>query len=239
MGEGVVLGHEVQVGAFTVVGDGVRLADRVAIGPGCVLGEEARVGEATVLMPRVVLYAGTQVGAGCLLHSGVVLGGDGFGFATSKGRHRKIPQMGRVILEDDVEIGANTTVDRGTLGDTVIARGSKIDNLVMVAHGVRIGPDALLAGQSGIAGSARLGARVTLAGQAGVAGHLEIGDDSAVAAKSAVFDDLPEGSFVAGIPAIDHKTWKRGQAVLRRLPELLAEIRTLRRQLEERTKRED
>jgi len=239
LGKGVGLGREVEVGAFAVVGDGVRLADRVTIGAGCVLGEETRVGEGTVLMPRVVLYPGTQVGAGCLLHSGVVLGGDGFGFATSKGRHRKIPQLGRVIVEDDVEIGANTTVDRGTLGDTVIARGSKIDNLVMVAHGVRIGPDSLIAGQAGIAGSARLGARVTLAGQAGVAGHLEIGDDSAVAAKSAVFDDLPRGSFVAGIPAVDHKTWKRAQALLRKLPELQAEIRTLRRQIEERTKRED
>jgi UDP-3-O-[3-hydroxymyristoyl] glucosamine N-acyltransferase len=161
----------------------------------------------------------------------VVLGGDGFGFATASGRHRKVPQLGRVVVEDDVEIGANSAVDRGALGDTVIGRGTKIDDLVMVAHGVRVGPDSLMAGQSGIAGSTRVGSGVTFAGQSGAAGHLSIGDGSVIAAKSAVFDDLPEGSFVAGIPAVHHVTWKRTQLLCRGLPELRSRVRALEARL--------
>jgi UDP-3-O-[3-hydroxymyristoyl] glucosamine N-acyltransferase len=183
-------------------------------------------------MPRVVLYRGTRVGARCRIHAGVVLGGDGFGFATSDGLHRKIPQVGRVVVEDDVEIGANSTVDRATLGETVIGAGTKIDDLVMVAHGVRIGPGCLLAAQAGIAGSTRVGAGVTFAGQSGVSGHLELGDRCVVAAKSAVLRDLPPGSFVSGIPAFDHRKWRRSQALFSRLPELRSEIRKLERRLE-------
>jgi UDP-3-O-[3-hydroxymyristoyl] glucosamine N-acyltransferase len=160
-----------------------------------------------------------------------VLGADGFGFATSGGRHRKIPQLGRVVVEDDVEIGANSTIDRAMLGETRIGAGSKIDDLVMVAHGVQLGPAALLAAQSGIAGSARIGSRATLAGQSGIAGHLVVGDDVVVAAKSAVFADLPDRAFVAGIPAADHRRWKRAQALLARLPELRKELRELRERL--------
>jgi UDP-3-O-[3-hydroxymyristoyl] glucosamine N-acyltransferase len=232
LGQGVEVGEDVEIAAFAVIGDGVVLGDRATVGAGAVIGDGCRIGPDTVLMPRSVLYPGTWVGASCLIHAGVVLGSDGFGFATSKGVHHKVPQVGRVVVEDDVEIGANTTVDRATLGETTIGQGTKIDNLVMVAHGVRIGPGGLLAGQAGIAGSTRIGSHVTFAGQAGAGGHLEIGDGSVVAAKTAVFQDLPPRSFVAGIPAVDHRDWKRTQAALKRLASLLAELRDLRARIE-------
>jgi UDP-3-O-[3-hydroxymyristoyl] glucosamine N-acyltransferase len=227
LGEDVELGTGVAVGPFAVLGDRVVLGDGVVIGAGSVLGSDVRVGERTVLAPRVVLYPRTVVGARCRIHAGAVLGADGFGFATTGEGHRKIPQVGRVVVEDDVEIGANTTIDRGALDDTVIGRGSKLDDLVMVAHGVRLGPHALLAAQSGLAGSTRVGAFSTFAGQSGVAGHLTLGDRVVVAAKSAVFADLADGAIVAGLPAIDHRVWKRAQAAAQRLPELLARLRAL------------
>ena len=232
IGRGVRLGEDVEVGPFVVLEAGVALGRQAVIGAGCVLGEGSAVGDGTVLFPRVVLYPGTRVGARCLIHSGVVLGGDGFGFATSAGSHRKIPQVGRVVVEDDVEIGANSSVDRGAVGDTVIGRGTKIDDLVMVAHGVHVGPDCLLVAQSGVAGSASLGARVILAGQAGVAGHLSVGEATIVAAKAALFEDTPAHSFVAGIPAVDHRMWKRAVTAIRSLDKLRREVRTLRRRVD-------
>jgi UDP-3-O-[3-hydroxymyristoyl] glucosamine N-acyltransferase len=225
------IGEGVAVGPFAVVENGAVLGRRVAVGAGCVIGEGSRVGDDSVLMPRVVLYPGTEVGARCLIHAGVVLGADGFGFATTLGSHRKIPQVGRVVVGDDVEIGANTTVDRATLGETVIGAGTKIDDLVMVAHGVRLGPGCLLAAQTGIAGSTRVGGGTIFAGQSGVSGHLELGERSVVAAKSAVLQDLAPTSFVAGIPAVPHGTWKRAQAMFARLPELGSRLRRMERRL--------
>ncbi len=226
------LGRDVAVGAFAVIGERATLGDEVVVGAGAVVGAGSRIGDRTVLYPRVVLYDRTQVGRDCRIHSGVVLGADGFGFATSGGRHRKVPQLGRVVIQDDVEIGSNTTIDRGALGDTVIGRGTKIDDLVMVAHGVQVGPDCLLVAQSGLAGSTRLGARVTVAGQSGAAGHLAIGDDVTIAAKTAVFADVPAGSVVAGTPAVGIRDWRRTQAAAKRLPQLLNEVRRLRERLE-------
>ena len=240
--EDVDIGTAVAIGPFAVVESGCRLGDGARVGAGCFVGVGSQLGAGSVLMPGVVVYPGTVIGKACLIHSGVILGGDGFGFATRSGLHRKIPQVGRVVVEDQVEIGANTTVDRGALGETRIGAGSKIDNLVMIAHGVTIGPSCLLAGQAGIAGSTRLGKGVTFAGQAGAAGHLSIGDGSVVAAKSAVFSDIPEGSFVAGIPATDHREWKKRVAVEKRLPEMRAELKRLAgriRRLEEDRNQED
>ena len=225
------VGVDVAIGPFAVVGAGARLDDRVVVGAGVVIGEGSSIGEDTVLMPRVVLYPGTRVGARCLIHAGVVLGGDGFGFATTAGTHRKVPQLGRVVIEDEVEIGANSTVDRGTLGETRIGRGTKIDNLVMVAHGVVIGPYGLLAGQVGVAGSTRIGSHVTMAGQSGAAGHLKLGDRVVVAAKSAVFTDVPDRAFVGGVPAVDHRSWKRSLALVKMLPELRLRLRELEERL--------
>jgi UDP-3-O-[3-hydroxymyristoyl] glucosamine N-acyltransferase len=222
-----VLGRDVAIGPFAVVGAGAVIGDGAAVSSGAVVGAACRIGAGTTLHPRVVLYPGTEVGARCVVHAGAVLGADGFGFATSKGTHRKIPQLGRVVVEDDVEIGANTTIDRGALGETRIGRGSKIDDLVMIAHGVTVGPGALLAAQAGISGSTRLGRNVTFAGQSGAAGHLRLGDGVIVAAKTAVLSDVPDGAFVAGIPAVDHRTWKRSQAAVRTLPELKVRLRSL------------
>lgn len=232
VGEGVSLGSEVRVEPFAVIGDRAVLEDRVCVGAGSVVGEDARVGEDTELKPRVVLYPGTQVGRRCLVHSGVVLGGDGYGFATSAGKHHKVPQLGRVVVQDDVEIGANTTVDRGTLEETVIGEGSKLDNLVMIAHGVKLGRDTLLAGQAGIAGSTRVGDGTIWAGQSGAAGHLEIAAGTIVAAKSAVLQSVPERAFVAGIPAVDHRRWKRSQAEVGRLGELRRRVREFRARID-------
>jgi UDP-3-O-[3-hydroxymyristoyl] glucosamine N-acyltransferase len=232
LGRDVRLGEDVRVGPFAVVGDGAELGDRVTVGAGCVIGSACRVGEGSILMPRVVLYSRTEVGRNCIVHAGVVLGSDGFGFATSEGRHHKVPQLGRVVIEDDVELGANTTVDRGALGETVIGAGSKLDNLVMIAHGVTIGESCLMAAQSGIAGSTRVGARVTFAGQSGAAGHLKIADGTVVAAKTAVFGDVDPGAFVAGTPAVDHRAWKRSQVLMKRLPDLRKELTELRKRVE-------
>ena len=229
--EDVCLGERVHVGPYTVVEAGSSLQDDVVLGAGCHVGRDCVVGARTVLYPRVVMYAATLVGADCILHSGAVLGADGFGFAQAEGKHHKIPQVGRVVIEDDVEIGANTTVDRGAIGETRIGAGSKLDNLVMVAHGVQTGRGVLLVGQSGIAGSTNVGDQVTLAGQAGVAGHLTIGDRVVVAAKSAVFADVEADRFVAGVPAIDHREWKRAQVASRKLGALRSEVRELRREV--------
>jgi UDP-3-O-[3-hydroxymyristoyl] glucosamine N-acyltransferase len=232
VGRNVRLGKDVSIAPFAVIGDGVELGDRVTIGAGSVVGSDSRVGTGSILMPRVVIYPGTEIGRDCLLHAGVVLGSDGFGFATSGGRHHKLPQLGRVVLEDDVELGANTTVDRGTLGETVIGANSKLDNLVMIAHGVTLGESCLMAAQSGIAGSTQVGSNVTFAGQSGAAGHLKIADGTVVAAKTAVFADVDPGAFVAGTPAVDHRTWKRSQVLIKRLPDLRKELTELRRRVE-------
>ena len=225
------IGESVTIGPFAVVESRCRLGDGVRVGAGSFVGAGSQLGAGSVLMPGVTLYPGTVIGKDCLIHSGVVLGGDGFGFATRSGLHRKIPQIGRVVVEDLVEIGANTTADRGALGDTRIGAGSKIDNLVMSAHGVTIGPSCLLAGQAGIAGSTRLGREVTFAGQSGAAGHLTIGDRTVVAAKSAVFADIPDGAFVAGVPARDHREWKKTVAVEKRLPEMRNELKRLAKKI--------
>lgn len=230
--EDAILGEQVAIGPFAVVGSGCTLGDRTVVGAGSVLGDGVTVGDDSELKPRVVLYPGTRVGARCLIHAGVVLGADGFGFATTSEKHHKVPQLGRVVIEDEVEIGANTTIDRGTLGETGVGEGSKIDNLVMIAHGVRVGAGSLLAAQTGIAGSTRLGLRTVWAGQSGAAGHLEIADGTVVAAKSAVLQSVEKGAFLAGIPAVDHRQWKRAQAVARKLPELQRELRALRARLE-------
>ena len=227
-----VLGDDVEIGPFAVIGDEAAIGARVRVGAGCDVGSGASVGDDTTLYPRVTLYPRTRVGARCILHAGVVLGADGFGFAADGATHVKIPQVGRVVIEDDVEIGANSTVDRGALEDTVVGAGTKIDDLVMVAHGVRIGRGCLLVGQSGVAGSTTIGEHVTIAGQSGVAGHLHVGDRTVIAAKSAVFADVESGSFVAGTPAIDHRLWKRSQATQKRLPAMRSELARLRERIE-------
>lgn len=214
---------------------GARLGERVGVGPrtvvhpGAVIGDDSRVGADCVIHANVTLYVRTVVGDRVILHSGVVLGSDGFGFAPEGPGRAKVPQVGNVVVEDDVEIGANSTVDRATFGSTVIGRGAKIDNLVQIAHNVVIGPDSVMVAQSGIAGSTRLGRGVIFAGQSGAVGHISIGDGSRIGAKSAVTSDLPAGSFVIGHPAIDARIWRRAVAAFARLPEILRRLRRLER----------
>jgi UDP-3-O-[3-hydroxymyristoyl] glucosamine N-acyltransferase len=214
---GARLGEEVTVGARTV------------IHPGALLGDRCSVGEDCVLYSNVTLYERTILGNRVILHAGVVLGSDGFGFTAGEEIRVKVPQVGNVVLEDDVEIGANSTVDRATFGSTTIGRGSKIDNLVQIAHNVQIGAGSIMVAQSGIAGSTRLGQGVIFAGQSGAVGHITIGDGARIGAKSAVTSDVPAGAFVIGHPAIEAGVWKRAAAAFARLPEMLKRIRRLER----------
>jgi len=229
VGAGCQVPEDASLGPHVVLGDGCKLGRRVRLHAGVVLGDEVEVGDECVLHPTVVVYPGCKLGRRVVVHAGSVVGSDGFGYATVDGIHHKIPHVGTVVVEDDVEIGAGVTIDRATFGSTLIGAGAKIDNLVMVAHNVVVGPGSLLVAQSGVAGSTRLGRGVVLAGQSGAAGHLDLGAGSQVAAKSAVLQDLPAGSKVAGIPAIPMATWRRAQAGFARLPELLRRLRRLER----------
>jgi UDP-3-O-[3-hydroxymyristoyl] glucosamine N-acyltransferase len=236
--ESAKLGANVAVGAFTSIGEHVELGDNVVIFPHVTIEPHCVIGENTIVYPQVSIYYGTRIGKRCIVHSGVVIGSDGYGFATHAGKHHKIPQVGIVRIEDDVEIGAGTTIDRAALGETVIGEGTKIDNLVQIGHNVRIGKHCLLVAQVGIAGSTKLGNYVVVAGQSGFAGHLEIGDGVQVAAKSAVLKDVQSNTKVMGSPAIGFGEFSRREVWLRRLPELARKVTQLERLLitKERTK---
>ena len=215
------------VGPLCVVEARARIEGGVVLRARVFVGEGSAIGEGSYLYPGVVVREGVQIGKRVLLHPGVVLGGDGFGYAREGKAHRKIPQVGGVEIGDDVEIGANSTVDRGALGDTRIGRGTKIDNLVMVAHNVVVGEDCLLVAQSGIAGSTKVGDRVTLAAQAGLNGHIEIGDDATVAGQAGVRHTLPAGAVVSGSPARPHPETLRLWAAQSKLAGALERLRAL------------
>jgi len=229
IGDGARIDPSAHVGPYAVLGRGVAVGPGAAIHAHVVLGDGVEVGARSVLHPHVVLYEGVRVGADVEIHAGVVLGADGFGYASSPAGHRKIPQVGGVVVGDRVEIGALSAVDRGALADTSIGEGTKIDNLVQVGHNVRVGRHVLLCGQAGIAGSATLGDFVVLAGQSGVGDHVEIGAGTQVAAKSAVLQDEPAGRKVAGIPAIELGEWKRRRAIERRLGDIWRAVQRLTR----------
>jgi UDP-3-O-[3-hydroxymyristoyl] glucosamine N-acyltransferase len=228
---GATVEHGAHVGPHAVIGPGSVVGERAVVHALAFVGARCRIGADTVLHPHVVLYDGTEVGARCTLHSGVVLGSDGFGFATHGGVHVKVPQVGKVVVEDDVEIGANTTVDRATVDETRIGAGTKIDNLVQLGHNVRVGRGCLLVAQVGIAGSTSLGDGVVMAGRAGASGHLEIGDGARVAAASVALKSVPAGVQVAGWPAVEAGKWRRQQALLGRLDEIYRRLKALERRL--------
>ncbi len=227
------IGKDVAIGALAVVEPGATIGDRTVLCPQVYVGQAARIGPDCLLWPQVVVRERCEVGARVILHSGVVIGSDGFGFATEDGVHHKIPQIGTVVLEDDVEIGANTAVDRARFGRTVIGRGTKIDNLVQIAHNVQVGENCLLAAQTGIAGSTRLGKSVVLAGQVGVTGHLEIGDGAIVTAQSGIDKSVLPGAVVSGSPARPRQQHLRALAGADRAQEAQREIRRLRQELED------
>ncbi len=224
IGPGCSLGSDVTIGPYTVLGRDVRVGDRCRIAEGVSLGDGVIVGEDSVLGPRVVCYAGTRVGKRVVLKAGAVIGGDGFGYLSGASGHTRIPHVGACILEDDVEIGSNSTVDRGSLDDTVIGRGTKLDNQVHVGHNVRIGARCLLMGGAGIAGSTRVGDGAIIAGHVGVTDHLNIGAGARIAAKSAVFGDVEPGGVISGHPARPHRQFLRAQAALYRLAPILADV---------------
>ena len=233
IGRGARIGKRVSLDAYAVVGDGAVIGDDVWIGAHCVVGDGVSVGSKSRLFPHVTLYSGSQLGERVQLHSGVRIGSDGFGYVFADGVHKKIPHVGSCILENDVEVGANSTIDRGSIDDTVIGAGTKIDNLVQVAHGVKLGRQVLLAAQVGIAGSTRLEDRVTLAGQVGVAGHLTIGAGVIATAQTGIPNSVDPGAFVSGYPAIPNRDWLKSSAVFRKLPELRKLIAELERRIEE------
>jgi UDP-3-O-[3-hydroxymyristoyl] glucosamine N-acyltransferase len=221
------------IGPYVVIEPGAEVEDGAILYPFVYLGKMAKVGRSSILYPHVSVREDCEIGAGCILHCGVVIGSDGFGFATDQeGVHHKIPQVGKVVVGDDVEIGANTAVDRAALGVTVIKSGTKIDNLVQVGHNVVIGTGCLLAGQVGISGSTEIGDHAVIGGQAGLAGHLQIGDRALIGAQAGVTKSVPAGTAVSGYPARPHSEAKRREAAALRLPEALRKIAELERRLE-------
>jgi UDP-3-O-[3-hydroxymyristoyl] glucosamine N-acyltransferase len=219
----------VSIGAYAVIGDDVEIGPEATIHPHVTIYPGVRIGRAFVAHAGVVVREDVRIGDRVVLHPGVVLGADGFGFAPSPRGAVKIPQTGTVVIEDDVEIGANTTVDRATLGATTVRQGAKLDNLVMVAHNCEVGAHSFLAAQVGLAGSTKLGRGVQMGGQAGAAGHLTIGDGVQVVAQSGVPNSIAPGRIVGGYPAVEVTRWRRASAALLRLPELLRRVRRLER----------
>ena len=220
------------IGPSCVVGPGVRLGARSVLMGGNHIGRDCQIGEDTRLFPNVVLYARSQIGNRVSIHAGTVIGSDGYGYVFDEGRHRKMLQIGNVIIHDDVEIGANAAIDRAALGSTIVGEGSKIDNLVHIAHNVVIGRHCLVMGQVGFAGSTRLGDYGVVASQSGISGHLNLGKQVTIGAKSGVMRDIPDGGKVLGIPAAPDKQAKRQMIAVQQLPELIRRVRDLEKQIE-------
>jgi UDP-3-O-[3-hydroxymyristoyl] glucosamine N-acyltransferase len=227
IGAGAVLGPDVSIGSFVVLGSDVRIGARSRLAHGVSLGDGVVVGEDTIMGPGVVCYGGSRIGSRVVLKAGAVIGGDGFGYLSDGKGHTRIPHVGGCILEDEVEVGSNTCIDRGSIDDTVIGRGTKLDNLVQVGHNVRVGERCLIMAGVGIAGSTRVGNDVILAGHVGVTDHLAIGDRARIAAKSAIFGDVPAGASFSGHPARPHRQFLRAQAAMYRLAPIVDELEQL------------
>lgn len=231
--QGVQLGREVRLFPFVYIGEDARIGDRVVIYPGTSVGAGVTIGDDTVVHSNVSIYDGISIGRRVIIHSGTVIGSDGFGFVkTEDGIHYKIPQVGTVEIEDDVELGANVCIDRANLGVTLIKKGTKMDNQVHVAHNNVVGENSILLAQVGLSGSCRLGRNVILAGQVGTIDHISIGDNAVVIAQSGVAQDVPPDSMMSGTPAIPHSLWKKVQLSLNRLPETIKNIRKLEKKVD-------
>ena len=222
------IGQQVFLGAFAYIGQNVRLGNHVKVYPQVYIGNNVQVDDYTVLHPGVKIYHDCKIGKNVTIHAGSVIGADGFGFAPQPdGSFKKVPQIGNVVIEDEVEIGANTTIDRGTIGSTLLKKGAKIDNLVQLAHNVEIGFNTVIAAQAGVSGSTKLGTNVLVGGQAGIVGHITIGNRAKINAQSGVSKSIKDGQAVTGSPAFDYTATLRSQAVSRRLPELEKKMKEL------------
>jgi len=233
IGKDCAIPAEVSIGPFVCIGNRVKLGKEVTIHPGSVLGDDVVVGDNCIIYANVTVYHSCSIGSRVIIHSGSVVGSDGFGFATDEtGSHVKRPHVGTVQIDDDVEIGAGVTIDRATFGKTHIMKGTKIDNLVQIAHNVKIGENSLVVAQVGIAGSSSLGKNVVIGGQVGIKGHIHLGDGSMVAAKSGVHSNLPKGATVAGYPAISHKDWLKASIIFGKLPMIHGELHDMKKKIE-------
>lgn len=239
IGGSASIGSDPSIHPFAVVEDQAKIGDRVTIHPGAYIGRGSTVDDDTVVHPNVSIGPDIRVGKRVIIHSGTVIGCDGFGFVTDSGKHHKIPQVGGVVIEDDVEIGGNCTIDRATIGNTVIKQGTKLDNQVHVAHNVTIGEHCLIAGQVGIAGSSTLGKYVVFGGQVGVSDHTVVGDKVMAGGKSVIAKDVAPGQIIAGFNAMPIRDWLKVQAVLPKLPELKRKIADLEKQLGELLNKKD
>ncbi len=221
VGKGVELGRDVTIMPFAVVDDFARIGDGAIIYPHVYIGQHTTIGANTIIYSSVTVREYCEIGARCVIHSSAVIGADGFGFTTKDGVHTKVPQVGNVVVEDDVEIGAHVGIDRAAMGSTVIGHGTKIDNLVHIGHNCRIGANCLIVAQTGISGSTTVGDNVTFGGQVGTVGHITIGGNSVYAARSGIHKNMPEGFFGAGFPVQPHTEWLRMTASLKKVPELI------------------
>ena len=236
IGQDVKIGKDVVIMPFAVVDDHAVIGDRVTLYPHTYIGQYAEVGDDTVIYSNVTVREHCHVGRRCIIQSSAVIGSDGFGFTTKDGVHTKVPQVGNVVIEDDVEIGAHDGIDRAAMGSTRIGHGTKIDNLVHIGHNCQIGPNCLIEAQTGISGSTNVGHNVTFGGQVGTVGHINIGANSVYAARSGIIGDMPEGVFCAGFPVQSHTEWLRMQAAMKHLPELRKEVKALRKELDKMSK---
>lgn len=237
--ESATIGKNLYLGAFACIGKESIVGDDVAIHPNVTIGSNVSIGNGTTIYPGVTIYRDTIIGANCIIHSGAIIGADGFGFSPDQnGEFQKIPQIGNVVLEDNVDVGANSTIDRATMGSTIIRKGSKIDNLVQIGHNVEVGSNTAMAAQVGIAGSSKIGNNVMIGGQAGLAGHLKIGDRSMVAAQSGIAGEVKPDTIVMGSPAFDSKEYKQSYLGFRRLPRILSRLHELEDKIKELTKDE-
>ena len=227
------LGRELSIHPGVVIAENVQIGDNTILAPGVIIGPDVEIGENCLLHPGVIIERDTIIQNDVIIQSGAVIGSDGFGYATDESGHHKIPQQGNVIIEAEVEIGANVTIDRGASGPTIIKKGTKLDNLIQIGHNVEVGEESLLVSQSGIAGSTKLGRRVTLGGQAGVVGHINLADNTTAAARAMVTSRTNEGDFISGAPAQPHREALKEQAYLRRLPKYIERIKELEKKISE------
>jgi UDP-3-O-[3-hydroxymyristoyl] glucosamine N-acyltransferase len=231
--DGAVLGKNIGIGPRVVIEKGARIGNGSLILAGTYVGRDVRIGENCLIYPNVSIREEVEIGDRAIIHCGVVIGSDGYGFVSDGEVHRKVPQLGNVVIESDIEIGANTTIDRATSGTTLVGRGTKIDNMVMIGHNVIIGENCLIVAQVGIGGSAVIGTNVTLGGQAGIVGHIKIGDGVTVGAQAGVIGDIPANTTVSGYPAREHGQARKVYALTQKLPDLVRKVAELSRRIEE------